>query len=504
MRNLRPPELAPRRHGPTADVAAAGPPSAPGAVGGWIRRTLELQGELAAIAEVAPWWWLLAGVAAAAEARTTADVYLACDAAPDGDTFMGYPAAPPRDPVADAIDRARAARAALRELDGTLPDQPLAVTIDHARGAAIEPSALDVAAFAVGHRCLTARLDDPTLPAQLAALIAGAPPPPPWRGPTPFVCVAVGDEPIETARHGHRRAWTERGGPWLGLGRAGDVAVVSTCHLIVDGYGHALITARIAELTAGARAAPATAAPSIAATPPLTAVAGAVPLAMAWRPLPWPTPRVIPLAYHLGCVLHRQAGRRDARFSPTIQIPVARGDKDDPLRLRRRVVSATTSVRFDRGVAEPYPAFAARLRAVIAREAAARGLVSRLLAAARGIPVPLAWKRQGIGATRPDWLERLAEVIGGRALLSRIALPSPTPPLCAVSSPARLASERDPDGGCVITIIDDGRHGAITACGSGFAGTRAAATALLDELLTTVTVEGAAGCGARAAAPAVE
>ena len=63
------------------------------------------------------------------------------------------------------------------------------------------------------------------------------------------MCVALGDEPIETARHGHRRAWTERGGPWLGLGRAGGVAVVSTCHLIVDGYGHALITARIAELT---------------------------------------------------------------------------------------------------------------------------------------------------------------------------------------------------------------------------------------------------------------
>ena len=135
-------------------------------------------------------------------------------------------------------------------------------------------------------------------------------------------------------------------------------------------------------------------------------------------------------------------------------------------------------------MAEPYPAFAARLRAVIAREAAARGLVSRLLAAARGIPVPLAWKRQGIGATRPDWLERLAEVIGGRALLSRIALSTPTPPLCAVSSPARLASDRDPAGGCVITIIDDGHHGAITACGSGLTGTSAAAAALLDELGT--------------------
>lgn len=443
----------------------------------WLHRTAELHRELAAIAEVDPWWWLLAGGVAFAEVHAPPEIYLACDAEPDADTFMGYRAPRPRDPVGDAIVRAQAARTALRELDGSLPDQPLAVTIDRSRGAETPPSELAIAAFAIGDRCVTARLDDPTLAAQLAAALAGAAPAP-WHGATPFVCVSIGDEPIETARHGHRRAWTERGGPWLGLGRATDLAIVSTCHLVIDGYGHARITARIAELAAGGGGSSHGHPPR-----PLASIAGAVPLAISWRELTYPTPRVVPLAYELGRRLHRLAGRPAAKFSPTIQIPVARGRKDDPMRFRRRIVSATTSVRFDDGVAEPFVAFEARVREVFAREATARGLVSRLLAAARAVPVPLAWKRRSISAKRPRWLEQLAEVIGGRALLSRIAMDSPIPPMCAVSSPSRLASELDPFGGCVITIVDDGRHGAITMCGSGFAGTAASASAFLDDLL---------------------
>jgi hypothetical protein len=36
----------------------------------------------------------------------------------------------------------------------------------------------------------------------------------------------------------------------------------------------------------------------------------------------------------------------------------------------------------------------------------------------------------------------------------------------------------------VITIVDDGRQGAITVCGSGFAGTADAVSDFLDELLS--------------------
>jgi hypothetical protein len=455
---------------------------------GWARRTVGLHRELAAIAEVDPRYWLLAGGVAITEQWGQGEaVYLACDAEPDADTFMAYRAPRPRDLVTDAIVRAKAARAAIVEIDRELPDQTLAVTIDHASNAATPPSALDVAAFAIGRSCVVGRLDDPNLAAQLTAVVAGGEPRP-WSGATPFVCVSVGDEPLETARHGHRRAWTARGGPWLGLGRAGELAVVSTCHLIIDGYGHARITARIAELVTSE---PAT---NGHTARPLAPVVGAVPLAIAWREMPSPTPKAIPLAYDLGCLLHRHAGRRDARFSPTFQIPIARGAKDDPLRLRRRVVSATTSVRFADGVPEPFPIFEQRVRAMIVREANANGLATRLLAAARGAPVPTAWKRKGISAKRPRWMEGFATIIGGRALLSRIVMDVAMPPMVAASSPSRLATDDDPTGGCVITILDDGSRAAITVAGSGIGGTT---ERLLEELLGTVATSATYGAQVR-------
>jgi hypothetical protein len=136
-------------------------------------------------------------------------------------------------------------------------------------------------------------------------------------------------------------------------------------------------------------------------------------------------------------------------------------------------------------VPEPFAAFEARARDVFAREGVSRGLVSRLLAAARGIPAPLAWKRGGIAAKRPAWLEGFADVIGGRALLSRISLEDVAMPrMYAVSSPSRLASASDPIGGCVLSLVDDGVRGAITLSGSG----ELAAEAILDELLETSAV----------------
>ncbi len=444
----------------------------------WLKRTRELQRELADIGARGPAWSLLAGGVAFAETRAGPDVYLACDTSPDADTFMGYPADAPADPIADAIARARAARTALAELDGSLPAQPLAVTI--ADGVP-RPCSLAVAAFAVGDRCVVGALDDPDLPARIAAAIAG-------RGVReadagePFVCVSLGEEPVETVRHAHRRAWTKTSGPWLGLGRAAGLATVSTCHLVVDGYGHALITRRIAQLV------PATHGFADHALPPLAPVPHGVPLAISWRSLEGPLPRVTELAYRLGQLLHREVGVPGARFSPTLQIPVARGAKDDPLRLRRRVVAATTSVRFDGDEPEPFEVFDARLRGVFAREAADRGLASRMLAAARAVPIPVAWKRRSIAAQRVRWLEDLAAVIGGRALLSRMSIQHrddepALPPIVAVSSPSRLASDADPVGGCVISIVDDGRRGVIAMCGSGFAGTPARASDLLDRLL---------------------
>lgn len=442
----------------------------------WARRAAGLRDELAQIADVRdPRWWLVAG--GAAVDWNERGTYVSSDAEPSADTFIGHATPAPRDVLADAFVRAHAARAALRDLDGELPGQPLAVTVRRsAHGAVTEGSALDVVALAIGDRVIAHRLAA-TIADETGALVAPVP------DAVPFATITVGDEPIETARHGHRRGWRHDGeavGPWLGLGRAGNLALVSTCHMVVDGFGHAWLTARITEYAASMRAA-VRAMPGLDVPAPRP-VAGGIPLAVTWRELATPAPRALELAYALGVLLHRLAGRPEAPFSPTFQIPVAPGALGDPLRVRNRVVPAIASVRFAGATPEPFAAFASRTKQVLAREAAGSGVLSRLLTAARAVPMPLAWKRHAVGVERPSWLGPIADVIGGRGCVSRIRLPAGTPPSCAVSSPARLATEHDELGSCVVTIIDDGARAAITWCGSGRAGERH----LLDELLGLV------------------
>lgn len=460
----------------------------------WARRTSELHAELSAIADVDPRWWLVAGGAAAAEPLPARAAYVASDADPGTDTFIGVRAPEPADWIAEAIARAHAARLAVRELDGKLPDQPLSVTVRRDRGARTVASTLEVAAFALGDRVILARLaddiaDERALANRLLAATSGPPERPTDPVPAPFVCISIGDEPISVARHGHRRAWVDGQGPWLGLSRSGGLATVSTCHMVIDGYGHAWLTSRILEHHArlAPRAPRATSltigASSIIELPNLRRLPEAIMLGVAWRELPQPSPRALPLGYALGRVLHRAAKRPRATFSPTFQIPVLPGEPEDPERRFRRVVPSAMSVRFADGVPEPYEAFEARARAILAREASAQGLCTRLLAAARAAPGSVAWKRKTFSTGRPGWLDRIAEVVGGRASLSRINLDVRLPPACAASSPARIASKTDPLGACVITILDDGTHSAITACGSGLAGTPDDAADLIDVLL---------------------
>jgi hypothetical protein len=443
----------------------------------WVRRATALHDELASIADVRdPRWWLLAGGAALEWGQRA--TYVASDAAPWADTFIGYAEPAPHDVLADAFVKAHAARAALRDLDGELPDQPLAVTVKRsAQGAITVPSALDVVAFAIGDRVIRHRLAR-TLEDETGAFTPS--------DATPFATVTLGDEPIETARHSHRRAWTENGsaaGPWLGLGRADGLTIVSTCHMVVDGFGHAWLTARIGEYAASMATRVSFAGDNALRGLQPSPVEGAIPIEVAWRALASPSPRAIEVAYALGQVLHRLAGKPDASFSPTFQIPVAPGELGDPLRMRRRVVPAIASVRFERGTPEPFTSFASRTKNMLAREAAGHGLASRLLGAARALPMPLAWKRHAVGPERPGWLEPIADLVGGRGCVSRIKLATPMPPACAVSSPSRLASEGDELGSSVVTIVDDGERAAITWCGSG----RAGSPHLLDELLTLLS-----------------
>lgn len=459
---------------------------------GWLARARTLHEELTALAGDDPRWWLLASGAALAEQWPARPGYFVSDAEPAADTFIGYRAAAsavPYDPMRDAIERARAARTALLELDGAFPGQPLAVTLARHDRAFTEPSELDIAAFAIRDTCVIGVLDDPHLLGQLHAVARGATTPPAWHGHTPFVCVSIGDDPLTTARHAHRRAWINGRGPWLGLGRAGELTTVSTCHMIVDGYGHATLTGRIQSLIAEARARPspvvhpalrALSALEHARLPPIP---DAVPLAVAWQELDEPLPRVLPLAYAIGRILHRTAERPDASFSPTLQIPVAPGLPHDPERRRRRAMPAALSVRFPGGQPEPFETFAERARGVLARETAGTGLCARLVAAARATPTPLAWKRKSFSTERPRWLDKISDVLGGRAFVSKIRIDTPLSAACAVSSPSRTPAPDDLLGAWVVTVVDDGQRAAITVCSSA-ASWSVTPRAFLDEILS--------------------
>ncbi|HEY6037140.1 MAG TPA: hypothetical protein VIV58_22830, partial [Kofleriaceae bacterium] len=313
-------------------------------------------------------------------------------------------------------------------------------------------------------RCYGAPLsDDHTLAQDLAAILANPLAPTrllkPLGDVTPFVCVTLGEEPLATARHGHRRAWLDEGdlsrGPWLGLSRAAGMEVVSTSHMVVDGFGHA----QLAELTrkrkdVGVGVSVGVGDPEIPAD--------AIALDIAFAELA-ESPRALDLAYRLGRALYRLAGNPTARFSPTFQIPIAPGARTDPDRFKRRVVPAICSVRFHHNAPESFAAFEARTRELLAREASGTGVSAHLLAAARGAPAPLAWKRRAVGPARPRWLESMANLIGGRGCVSKIL----GDPGLAVSSPARLATELDPCGSFVVTVVPSGERSVMTVACSG-------------------------------------
>jgi hypothetical protein len=284
------------------------------------------------------------------------------------------------------------------------------------------------------------------------------------------------------------------------------MTVVSTCHLVVDGWGHAHLTSDIvlgldrhAVRALAATAAAALGSAAHPAAPPLSAAAGD-PLGVAWRRLAGPPPRFTRQAWALGRVLHADHGDATATRSPTFQVPVAPGGADDPARFARRVRPAILSVRFAAGVPEPEAVFAARARAVIAREAAGRGLSARLLAALTAVPVPLGWKR-GVVGTRTGALAAAIDVIAGTGCLSLLRLPGAPPPLAAVSSPAQLLAAGDPRATSVLTMVADGDGVTITLAGSGRAGHAAGAESLLERWCETVAGAGDSEAGARTSLP---
>jgi hypothetical protein len=455
-----------------------------------------------------PVWWALLGGVALAEPHGRPGAYLVSDAGPTADTFIGVPGPAPDDAagrIGWAIASAHAAVRALLARDGSLPEQPLTVAIALHRGAArtVPVSSPWRVAFMLDGRRVTATLDPlgPAHEVELARRLAltlraghGDGVTVDEAEPAPMLTVALGDDDPARAHHGHRRAWHARGGPWLGLARAGGQTVLSTCHMVVDGFGHASIATDVARGTdrAAARHLAAAAAAIIGdvdAAPPPSPLDGE-PLGVAWRRLPGPQPRFTRQAWALGRVLHRDHGDPRAPRSPSFQVPVAPGAVDDPTRFARRVRPALLSVRFSDGRPEPEEVFAARARAAIAREAGGRGLASRLLTALTALPLPLGWKR-GVVGTRAPWVGDALDVLAGAGCLSLLRVPG-APTLVAVSSPGRLLPADAARATSVLTVIADGDGATATLAGSGRATDPNVAEALLAAWCDEVGETGAA------------
>jgi SAM-dependent methyltransferase len=490
----------------------------------WIKSHLD---EIADVDWRHPAWWgiaagtrLLEAWAARAPREDAEGVYasfLGANGGPRADTFMARDrvlpdsqGAPLR--IARAVSRARAAIAAIAALDGTLPDQPLTRVIAWRDGWLTRAPLADPArvVFLTNRGAFVTPLapgDEATVARALGAVCAGHPAPAPFvrldpssTMPTPAaVAISLEDEPRALARHLHRRAWTEGGGPWLGLGDSGALELVTTCHLAIDGYGHARLTAAIAarvdrtptmELAALATFAREGLA-GVVVAPSLAVPIDGEPLGLATRVVDG-TIAFSAAAWAFGLALERAFPSRTNRtHTPTFQVPIAPGDPDDPARFARRVQFALLSVPMRDGALIPHEEFRHHAREAIDRELRGDGVLSRMaLGAARArLPDRLRrWLLSSGGMPHP--LVPPVEVLGGRGCLSSIRFApgdEPPAPLYAVSSPALSASAADPHGGIVLTIVRHAACSTVSVCGTGLGANDARCDALLAGWLDDVT-----------------
>jgi hypothetical protein len=496
-----------------------------------MRRSLrEVRGLIDEVADVNwrhPAWWLLAGATSLVESSPrflrAEDRYLSTDGSERSDTFMARAARreddTPAERIALAIARARAGVEAIARVDGTLPEQPLACYLAsvgtylerRALGAGPAPVAFDTPIGPLRALLFDDPASDVELASALAKALAGRRFLPDGRlqpidlaasEPTESIlCVSLMDQPLATARHLHRRVWTDGGGPWLGLGEAPGHDIVSTSHLAIDGYGHAVLSdtvfRRLSYRASQRKALVEAARFGLSSTTPIFGTADPDPDA---RPLGIATavsdelPSFPAMAYALGITLERiyrahesDRARRRARFTPTFQVPVAPGERDDPNRRRRRVIPGLMSVKMTSGSFEPFAAFRSRVPKLLEREISASGPLTRLLVAAREMPLPTGLKRRLVASSgRASGLLPPVEVLSGRGCLSLIRFADadlPRDPLFAVSAPALDASSRESLGGNVLTCAESQNGVALTVSGTGLAGTTIGAQAVLDTWL---------------------
>lgn len=435
--------------------------------------------------------------------------YLAANGSPKSDTFMGRVRPRRRLDAAARIAlgcaRAAAALETIHAFDGSLPGQPLARALRFERGwlRRVELDGTRAAVFVTPRGRFVTELDDPERVARaLGEACAGRASLPAIDGQSARAAVAVdlSPQPGTTARHLHRRAWTDAGGPWLGVGETEDLDLVTTCHLAIDGYGHGRVADRVlhgvesadpawlARLAAAARSGLGDSEPRFDEAAP---VAGALPIGFASEAAPPAEVTFARVAYALGRTVERLVdGSPASRAAPTFQVTVAPGARDDPDRRRRRVRFALMSLRSSGSEAETFSEFQPRLAAAVERERAQPGLLGRVLEATAVAPLPRALRRRLLASQgRPNRLVPPIAALAGRASLSLIRYPAgerPRAALCGASAPGLLATEEDPLGSFVVTIVHHEGGCTVSVDGTGVAGTDPGARHVLRLLLDEV------------------
>jgi hypothetical protein len=474
-----------------------------------------------------PSWWAAVGAYLALEYVPFADrsdhervhEYLSANGTPRADNFMGTESDPPTDlaeAIATAVIRARAAADMVAALDGTLPDQPLSRTLAWEDGWLMRTSVDDIrrVAFVTARGAFSAHVDrdgasDGAIASALGSVIADGPgirPPavltaidPTAEAPTPAaIAVAIGTHPLPICSHIHRRAWTRGGGPWMGVGDAPPLEVVTTCHVVVDGYGHALLTdgvltrcrARASDVRGLATAAQLGIGAAHRPITPVTSMVAAEPVGLARCFLGEGVGRFAEQAYAFGRAIERRHSdglpTHGRRATPTFQVPVAPGRADDPERRRNRVVHGLMSVRRRDGDFESLDEFAARIPAFLVREMSESGLVTTLQRNAASLPLPRSWRFRLLQSRHESsrYLKPYA-AITGRGRMSSMRFPAderPSAPLYAVSSPTVIATPADPLGAVVLTMIHHDAGCTVTSSTTGQDGDRGAQR-FLDEWL---------------------
>ncbi len=467
--------------------------------------------ELAQVSWVHPAWWgtlalmLWPGSAAGHELQG----YRNANSHPETDTWMAHPLPLPDSQaagVARAVLRARRALDALRQLEGTLEDQPL---LRHLvwQGPWLTQTPLPQAdhqvVFLLGERRFLATLrpgDEVRVTAELAQIAASMPStstslseiPADARVPMP-AAVAIALEPttLTAAHHLHRRAWTHGGGPWLGVSDVAGWGVVSTCHLAVDGYGHVLLSSKIlgatdqssdllARLESVARERLGDRQSGLPAAESDSCFAGRLIPRHSFRACAYAFGRALEQVFRAEEPPHL---RLRHRFSPVFQVPVAPGERHDPQRVTRRTRHALLSLRMNTGVFEPFAEFAQRVPGLLAAELAGGGLLANLAQAVAGAPLPAAW-RQRLLLThhRPRRWVPVYDVLCGRGRLSSLSFPTATElpcPLYAASAPPLADSAHDPRGSLVLTLIHHPDQVTASVLGTGWI-TAAGAERFLD------------------------